>query len=91
MTLNNFHDHFDIFINDLGLEVKHPQKNLLSLNDIYIYPDIKDPNNEDKIKKSTSTVKQVLEKYSLICFTGNEEIGKTSLSKKIASDTPLST
>jgi hypothetical protein len=56
------------------------------LNDIYIYPDIKDPNNEDTIKKSTSTVKQVLKKYSFICFTGNEEIGKTSLAKKIAQD-----
>lgn len=56
------------------------------MNDIYIYPDIKDPNNEDTIKKSTSTVKQVLKKYSFICFTGNEEIGKTSLAKKIAQD-----
>lgn len=65
---NNSQDNFEIFINDLGLEVKHPQKNLLSLNDIYIYPDIKDPNNEDTIKKSTSTVKQVLKNIVLHLF-----------------------
>lgn len=66
--------------------IKHVKKDYLKIDDIFVYPDIKDINDNDVIKKSTTTVKKILEKYNYIYFLGTEEIGKTTLFKKIAKD-----
>ncbi len=73
-------------INSLGVVIKHPKKDVLQLDDIYVYPDIKDISDEGVIQKQYYDMDDILEKYHLMCFMGTEEIGKTSLSKKLASD-----
>lgn len=73
-------------INSLGMVIKHPKKDVLQLEDIYVYPDIKDISDESVIQKQYYNIDDILEKYHLMCFMGTEEIGKTSLSKKLASD-----
>lgn len=66
--------------------IKHPKKDVLQLDDIYVYPDIKDVSDESVIQKQYYDMDDILGKYHLMCFMGTEEIGKTSLSKKLASD-----
>lgn len=43
---------FGRYLNDLGLKINHSKKDSLSLEDIYIYPDIKDINDISTIKKN---------------------------------------
>lgn len=79
-------DLFLNYINNLGVVIKHPKKDVLQLDDIYVYPDIKDVSDESVIQKQYYDMDDILGKYHLMCFMGTEEIGKTSLSKKLASD-----
>lgn len=74
------------YLDSLGVLIKHVKKDYLKINDIFVYPDIKDINNQDVIKKNNSTVSQILKKYDYIYFLGTEETGKTTLLKKIAKD-----
>lgn len=64
--------------------IKHPKKDVLHLSDIYIYPDIKDVSDKAAIQKPFYSIVDIIEKYQLMCFMGTEEIGKTSLSKKLS-------
>lgn len=74
---------FGRYLNDLGLKINHSKKDSLSLEDIYIYPDIKDINDISTIKKKYYSVEEILDKYDYIYFLGTEEIGKTALLKTI--------
>ena len=74
------------YLDSLGVLIKHVKKDYLKIDDIFVYPDIKDINNQDVIKKNNSTVSQILKKYDYIYFLGTEETGKTTLLKKIAKD-----
>ncbi len=68
------------------MEIKHPKKDFLTLDDIYIYPDIRDISDESTIKKRIYSVEEILKKYEYVYFLGTEEIGKTTLLKRIAKD-----
>lgn len=72
------------YINGLGVKIKHPKKDVLYMEDIYVYPDIKDIGNENVIQKPFYDVNDIIERYRLMCFMGTEEIGKTSLCKKLS-------
>ena len=74
------------YLNNLGIQIKHANKDFLSLNEIFIYPDIRVINDASTIQKQTWTPQEVLESHKLIYFLGTEEIGKTSLLKKLAQD-----
>lgn len=74
------------YLDSLGILIKHVKRDYLKIDDIFVYPDIKDFNNKDVIKKSTYSVSQILNKYNYLYFLGTEETGKTTLFKKIAKD-----
>lgn len=77
---------YQSYLNDLGIVIKHAKKDFLSLNDIFIYPDIKCVDDNNAINKYKWSVKEIVEKYDFLYFLGGEESGKTSLMKRLASD-----
>ncbi|WP_151958933.1 NACHT domain-containing protein [Acinetobacter junii] len=73
-------------MNDLGVTIKHSKKDFITVDDIFVYPDIKCVDDNLTIKKYKWTVNEVLDKYNYIYFLGSEESGKTTLMKRLAKD-----
>lgn len=79
---------FNDFLNDIGLNLTHSKQEDLKLEDIFIYPNIKDISKDNKSDnfilngKSKDYIKNL--KKSIII--GDEKSGKTSLSKMIYKD-----
>lgn len=73
-------------LNNLGIHIKHANKDFLKLEEIFVYPDIRVIDDISTIQKQTWTPQEVLNEYKLTYFRGTEEIGKTSLCKKLAQD-----
>ncbi|EOR08824.1 NACHT domain-containing protein [Acinetobacter beijerinckii] len=73
-------------MNDLGVTIKHSKKDFITIDDIFVYPDIKCVDDNLTVKKYKWTVGEVLDKYNYIYFLGNEESGKTTLMKRLAKD-----
>jgi hypothetical protein len=82
ITVNKFED----YLNDFGVKIKHPQKDFLLLDDIFVYPDLKqiDENRATLTKYKNPT--DVLEKFNFAYFLGTTESGKTTLMKKFAKE-----
>ena len=68
------------------MTIRHSKKDYVSLDDIFVYPDIKCLDGDLTIKKYKWTVKEIVNKYNYIYFLGSEECGKTTLMKKLAMD-----
>ena len=83
-------DNFMRFLTDVGAKYYHPHKEVLYLNDIYVYPILRDilksrsPKDVNRFINSESIIKDIIGKQ--IVFVGAEKSGKTSLCKTIFSE-----
>jgi len=78
---------FHRFLNEHGTGFIHPDKDKLTLDDIFIYPNVRDLSNEGrKIERLSSS--RIIEDGQLdrIMLIGEESIGKTTLLKKLYID-----
>ncbi|HAT4254535.1 TPA: hypothetical protein I9065_000890 [Clostridium perfringens] len=80
-----------IFLDDIGMNLNHPKKSTLKLNDVFIYPEMQLRNiNEEKselldiIISSKEFFKSQFNK-SVIIY-GDDKSGKTALARKLYSD-----
>jgi len=81
-------DDFKKFLDDTGVVFQHNYKDKLNLNDVYIYPDLKNLKKEynDLGKTINSKFLQDLTNLnSKVLILGDEQIGKTSLAKNLYS------
>jgi len=65
-------------INDTGIKLTHPNKNDLTLDDIFIFQDLQDINNDKKLRINSEKLLN-LKEYSKCIVFGEEVSGKTSL------------
>jgi hypothetical protein len=74
---------------DVGTGFSHPEKDELSINDIFIYQNVKniDSNSTATIKRESS--RDIFSRYpdNNIALSGEESTGKTSILKKLCLDT----
>jgi GTPase SAR1 family protein len=81
-------ENYESFINDAGGKFTHPSKSDLKLEDVYVYPKLKQFNEKIKsedenpfiLEDSESIIKNLSNEVKLLIL-GNENIGKTSLLK----------
>lgn len=66
-------------INDLGMEIIHPNKDNLVLGDIFTYPDLEDVGSEDRKKISSNALLSLGTEYDKCMIFGEDIAGKTSL------------
>lgn len=74
------------YLNNLGIHITHAKKDFITLEELFVYPDIRIINDISTIQKPSWTPQEVLDKFKLVYFRGTEETGKTSLFKKLAQD-----
>lgn len=74
------------YLNNLGIHINHAKRDFITLEELFIYPDIRIINDISTIQKPAWTPQEVLDKFKLVYFRGTEETGKTSLFKKLAQD-----
>ncbi len=79
-------DKFHSYIHDLGISIKHPQKDHVTLDDVFIYPDLEHINSNDVINYKHISSENILEKYSYCYLIGSDKSGKTALLKKYCHD-----
>lgn len=77
---------FSSWLNDVGVSLKHPKINNLTLSDLYVCPDVKQVKFDDK-ENSNSEKRLSLEDidedaiYQKLLVVGEENFGKTSFCK----------
>lgn len=70
----------------MGINIKHPEKDLLLLEDIFIYPDMEHISSNNAINYKQISSDQVINKFDYAYFIGSDKSGKTALLKKYSSD-----
>jgi len=81
-------DEFKSYLNDAGAPFTHPRKSRITLNDIFVYPDLKELNLQSEPKwelLQQKFIDYILENRKIIII-GAGYSGKTTLSKKIYSE-----
>ncbi|MEM7007966.1 MAG: ATP-binding protein [Thermodesulfobacteriota bacterium] len=76
----NLQAHFEDFIDNPGFNLNHPNKNQIFLDDIYIFPDIRD---ESKLVNNSSILLDIWSKEKAIMIVGSQDSGKTALVKAL--------
>lgn len=72
---------------DIGVNYIHPDKDILDLNDVFIYPNLKSLNEDNKFDmKKTSSDSLINSDTKKILLIGDEYCGKSTLLKKIFID-----
>lgn len=72
---------------DIGVNYIHPDKDILDLNDVFIYPNLKPLNDDNKFDmKKTSSDSLMNSVHKKILLIGDEYCGKSTLLKKIFID-----
>jgi hypothetical protein len=81
----DFHKHLE----DPGVSLSHPTKGVLTLSDIFVYPDLLEvsyrPLEAPQIHGGDTLVQRILEENRVL-ITGPEKSGKTCLAKRLFSD-----
>ena len=72
----------------LGAKFKHPSRDVLSLNDIFIYPDVQTFERNRNFSTKFRADK-ILEQTNFACISGAEDSGKSTLKQKLALDLRL--
>lgn len=75
---------FNTYTYDLGADIHHPTKQQLTLDDIFIWPDLNKTNAMDsnyKVKKIAASLSEEISSNPLCIIYGESGIGKTSLCK----------
>lgn len=85
----NLNEDYLKFLNSHDIEIQHRFKENVTLEDLYIYPDLKIFEETSKksfiVIKSDEVFKYILDKKRVI-LTGDSNYGKTALSKKLCLD-----
>lgn len=80
-------DEFEEFLNDPGAKFTHREKEVIYLDDIFIYPDLRLIDFPKSKEFKTSIIKENIPSFiidqSKVLLIGTEKSGKTSLSKAI--------
>jgi predicted MPP superfamily phosphohydrolase len=74
------------WLNDLGLQLKHPQKGILSREDIFIFPDLLGVGirkRENARATNSEKLYSHLSDSGRVIITGNSDSGKTTLCKEL--------
>lgn len=83
----NFTSSFDMYLDDVGIQLSHPGKDDLSLNDIFIEPDIKVINSANlnpvfiPLGRTLGSLTE-----SKVFYIGRDQSGKTTIFKKLIKD-----
>lgn len=77
---------FHNYIHDLGINIKHPNKDHIMLDDVFVYPDLEHINSNDVITYKQINSENILEKYNYCHLIGSDKSGKTALLKKYCKD-----
>lgn len=87
----DINDNFMGFLNDIGMNLNNPKKDILKLDDIFVYPELekKEYKNNDteftySIVKSEKYFEEDIKKPVIIY--GDDKYGKTTLAKKLFID-----
>lgn len=76
-------------INEVGIRISHPKKNILFLNDFFIFPDLEDVKNENEIINSRRLL-NLEDGFRRSFILGGEISGKTTLARIIQKETNAS-
>ncbi len=71
-------EHFEAFLNDPGIQINHPLKENILLDDIFIFPDLR--LDTQKVISSKELL-DINKSGNKILISGNEDSGKTTLIK----------
>lgn len=90
ISSNSMSSNFKNYLVDAGADFKHPEVDRIFLNDIYIYPDLRDlkrdRSSDRKVFNGITSSDTLIENSLLnkkIILTGADKSGKTSLLKQI--------
>lgn len=88
LVSNNFEmkDSFCDYLQDLGVDYIHPEGKKLKLDNIYVYPKLRDLSEEREQTKRIHSESIINDEYSKVVLIGDEFGGKTALLKKLYSD-----
>ncbi|MEP2650559.1 MAG: TIR domain-containing protein [Paraglaciecola sp.] len=84
---------FTDFLNSTEINFQHPYKNIITLEDIYVYPDFKvvqDELHDYEITKNSDFFSEYENIPQLSLILGEEQSGKTSFSKRLFSSLVVS-
>ncbi|WP_226991616.1 metallophosphoesterase [Citrobacter amalonaticus] len=89
LVSNNFEvsKQFHGFLQTLGAEYIHPTAKKLTLDDVFVYPNIRDLSDEKEQTRKISSRKLLNNNESRIILIGDEFCGKTTILKKYYLDT----
>lgn len=82
---------FDLYLHDPGIQISHPFKAEITLDDIFIYPDLREANiKSDVISRAHVIIRSQLPRTILskknVILLGPDSAGKTTLCKVLFSD-----
>ncbi|EKN6274109.1 TPA: metallophosphoesterase [Yersinia enterocolitica] len=89
LVSNNFEvsKKFYTFLQDLGAEYIHPTSKKLILDDVFVYPNIRDLSDDKEQTRKISSNKLLNNNVNRIILIGDEFCGKTTILKKYYFDT----
>lgn len=84
LVSNNFevNKKFRSFLHDLGAEYIHPTSQKLKLDDVFVYPDVRDLSDDKEQTRKISSSKLLNNDNNRIILIGDEFCGKTTILKK---------
>ena len=80
---------FKIFLENTGMEFAHRNREHVSLNDIFVFPDLRSLNESIEDTRPNISGENLWECGNRILILGDEQSGKTTLAKKLFLDAHL--
>lgn len=78
---------FDEFLKDVGIPILHPRKVDLQIEDVYVFPNVKEViyENDSQTFSGPEEIPKLIhtEKMAYMLFTGDKDCGKTALAKRL--------
>ncbi len=89
LVSNNFevNGKFHHFLQDLGAEYIHPSSKKLFLDDVFVYPNLRDLSDDKEQTRKISSKKIIKDDEKRIILIGDEFCGKSTILKKLYLDT----
>lgn len=84
--LDGYSQNFSDFVKELGLKIKHPKKDVLELEDIFVYPDLEHISSRSSITYKEISSEKTLNQFNFQYILGTEKSGKSTLLKKYCQD-----
>ncbi|HIF9187666.1 TPA: metallophosphoesterase [Photobacterium damselae] len=79
---------FESYLKDIGTGFSHPEKEELSIDDVFVYPNISNFSKTSHSSVTRESSRDIFNNYSEhhVIISGDEAIGKTTLLKKLCLD-----